>query len=55
MVGHCSSKLQLAGPIAVFLLSCSDHRQVVYTHVPLFTMQYKLLLANSGDAQKLGR
>jgi len=37
-------------------LSRRDPRQVVYTHVPLFTKQYKLLpAAKGGDALKLGR
>jgi len=34
-------------------LSHSNPSQVVHTHVPLFTKQYKLVLAYSSDALKL--
>jgi len=33
--------------------SCSDHRQVVYTHVRRFNKQHKLVPANVGDTLKL--
>ena len=47
--------LELAGSILAVPLSHSDHRQVIHMHVPLFTKQYKLVVAKGDDALKLGR
>ena len=33
----------------------SNSRQVNYTHMPVFTKKYKLVLAKGGDTLKLGR
>jgi len=38
--GHWTRDVEVVHLIALFLLSYCDLRQVVYTHVPLFTMHY---------------
>ena len=40
---------------AVFAVTWRPYRQVVYTHVPPFTRQYRLIAAVGGDALKLAR
>jgi len=55
LLGHWTNDMELTGSIPAFSLSQSDPRQVIHTHVPLFSKQYKLLLAKSGNAVKVGR
>jgi len=47
--------MEITGSVLGRWAVMQGHRQVVHTHVPLFTKQYKLVPANGGDALKLGR